>query len=140
MDRKSTEWTLMIQGDLDRNGSAFATAANMLSQNQYSPNILLTVAALATRGDILELGAGASSSPLLHRIAEAGKRGGVSSFLSPSSPSSSSAFHKYLLDHQAWCRQTLTPPGSFGWPTPFSPTRGTRCIFFFAFSPTIQPP
>jgi len=78
VDRKSTDWTLMIQGDLDRNGSAFATAANMLSQNQYSPNILLTVAALATRGDILELGAGASSSPLLHRIAEAGKRGMVS--------------------------------------------------------------
>merc|ERR1719234_1644668 len=58
VDRKSTEWTLMIQGDLDRNGSAFATAINMLSQNQASPNILLTVAALATQGDILELGTG----------------------------------------------------------------------------------
>ena len=68
----------MIQGDLDRNGSALATAVNMLSQNQGSPNILLTVAAFATQGDILELGTGVSSSPLLHRIAEAGKRGSVS--------------------------------------------------------------
>ena len=78
VDRKSTEWMLMIQGDLDRNGSAFATAVKMLSQYQGSPNILLTVAALATQGDILELGTGASSSPLLHRIAEAGRRGSVS--------------------------------------------------------------
>ena len=83
MDRKSTEWMLMIQGDLDRNGSAFATAVNLLSQNQGSQsNILLTVAALATRGDILELGTGVSSSPLLHRIEEAGKRGSLSSLFS----------------------------------------------------------
>lgn len=88
VDRKSTEWTLMIQGDLDRNGSAFATAVNMLSQNQASPNILLTVAALATQGDILELGTGVFSSPLLHRIAEAGKRGNVPSTLSSLSSSS----------------------------------------------------
>ena len=86
----------MIQGDLDRNGSAFATAVQMLSENEDSPNILLTVAALATRGDILELGTGVSSSPLLHRIAEAGQRGSESSTLSSSSPSSSSAFHRYL--------------------------------------------
>ena len=77
VDRKSSEWTLMIEGDLDRkgNGSAFAKAVNMLSQSEHAPNILLTVAALATRGDILELGTSVSSSPLLHRIAEAGNRG-----------------------------------------------------------------
>ena len=76
VDRKSSEWTLMIEGDLDGkgNGSAFAKAVNMLSQSEPAPNILLTVAALATKGDILELGTSASSSPLLHRIAEAGKR------------------------------------------------------------------
>ena len=77
VDRKSSEWTLMIEGDLDGkgNGSAFAKAVNMLSQSEPAPNILLTVAALATRGDILELGTSVSSSPLLHRIAEAGNRG-----------------------------------------------------------------
>ena len=77
VDRKSSEWTLMIEGDLDEkgNGSAFAKAVNMLSQSEPAPNILLTVAALATRGDILELGTSVSSSPLLHRIAEAGNRG-----------------------------------------------------------------
>ena len=77
VDRKSSEWTLMIEGDLDRkgNGSAFAKAVNMLSQSEPAPNILLTVAALASRGDILELGTSVSSSPLLHRIAEAGNRG-----------------------------------------------------------------
>ena len=91
MDRKSTEWMLMIQGDLDRNGSAFATAVNLLSQNQGSQsNILLTVAALATRGDILELGTGVTSSPLLHRIAEADKRGTSLSSLSSSRLSLSS--------------------------------------------------
>ena len=77
VDRKSSEWTLMIEGDLERKGnsSAFAKAVNMLSQSEPAPNILLTVAALATRGDILELGTSVSSSPLLHRIAEAGNRG-----------------------------------------------------------------
>ena len=77
VDRKSSEWTLMIEGDLDGKGndSAFAKAVNMLSQSEPAPNILLTVAALATKGDILELGTSVSSSPLLHRIAEAGNRG-----------------------------------------------------------------
>ena len=77
VDRKSSEWTLMIEGDLDGkgNGSAYAKAVNMLSQSEPAPNILLTVAALASRGDILELGTSVSSSPLLHRIAEAGNRG-----------------------------------------------------------------
>ena len=79
VDRKSSERTLMIEGDLDMdrkgNSSAFSKAVNMLSQSEPAPNILLTVAALATRGDILELGTSVSSSPLLHRIAGAGNRG-----------------------------------------------------------------
>ena len=70
VDRKSSKWTLMIEGDLDMDRKG-----NMLSQSEPVPNILLTVAALATRGDILELGTSVSSSPLLHRIAEAGNRG-----------------------------------------------------------------
>jgi len=105
VDRKSSEWTLMIEGDLDRkgNGSAFAKAVNMLSQSEPAPNILLTVAALATRGDILELGTSVSSSPLLHRIAEAGNRGMVSAdtdslwLLRVADTFLASSWHQYVL-------------------------------------------
>ena len=78
VDRKSTEWTLLMKGGLDRNGSAFSKAAKMISESEASPNLLLTVAGFSTKGDILELGTGPISSPLLHRIAEDGKRGCVS--------------------------------------------------------------
>ena len=146
VDRKSSEWTLMIKGDLDGkgNGSAFAKAGNMLSQSEPVPNILLTVAALATRGDILELGTSVSSSPLLHRIAEAGKRSNyvvgvfviaifkVFCYLSLGHhPLLQGLITKGMVSSSSpkvWYPQTLTLCGFFGWPTRSWQVLGTRFL------------
>ena len=81
---KRGPWTSIIQGDLDESGKVFDKAVATFGSNQvispywekFNPSHsgwgshvrLLTAAALASQGDILELGTGFFSTPLLHQI------------------------------------------------------------------------
>lgn len=76
--------TTLIKGDLDRDGAAFKRATNLFKTSsqvqqlfsEYNPHnvstgshiTLLASAVLATTGDVLELGTGFFSTPLLHSM------------------------------------------------------------------------
>ena len=77
--------TTIIQGNLDTTGEIFARAVSILEagetshfyrkynaeNNGWGSHIrLISAAALATSGDILELGSGYFSTPMLHQIIE----------------------------------------------------------------------
>ena len=74
---------LLFQGDMDKTGAVFDKVVSTFSSgditpywDQFNPTHsgwgshvrLLTAAALSTTGDILELGTGFFSTPLLHQI------------------------------------------------------------------------
>jgi hypothetical protein len=98
-DKGQSSWTSVIQvkflnirnipvhpqGDLDKDGAVFdkvitiynagvtipfVTKHNPSNSSWRSHIRLLTAAALATKGDLLEMGTGYFSTPLLHRIVE----------------------------------------------------------------------
>ena len=75
----------MLKGDLDTTGEVFDKAVSMFNTEKsvalyykYNPEHsswgshihLLSAAALATSGDIMEIGTGFFSTPVLHEIAE----------------------------------------------------------------------
>lgn len=93
---KRGPWTSVIQGDMDKTGAVFDKVVSAFSSGEITPYWdqfnpthsgwgshvrLLTAAALSTTGDILELGTGFFSTPLLHQIVkeEGGRRMIVSS-------------------------------------------------------------
>ena len=90
---KANAWTTVVQGDLDPYGEAFAymhklwdsEEAQMVyallnpDQGEFGTHArLLWAAAKATQGDILEMGTGAFSTPMLHNLTASADRGLVS--------------------------------------------------------------
>ena len=85
-DPRPGVWTSLIQGDLDEDGEVFDEVVNIFNDGvkveefwkEFNPGgsgwgshvRLLAAAALATGGDVLELGTGHFSTPLLHRIVQ----------------------------------------------------------------------
>lgn len=115
---KRGPWTSVIQGDKDKTGAVFDTVVSTFSSGsitpyweQFNPTHsgwgshvrLLTAAALSTQGDILELGTGFFSTPLLHQIVK--EEGGKRMIISTDTDSNwlplfynlSSSFHQILL-------------------------------------------
>jgi len=111
-------WTSVIQGDVDKTGEVFDKVVSKFSSGEITPYWekfnpthsgwgshvrLLTAAALATRGDILELGTGFFSTPLLHQIVkeEVGERMVISTDTDsnwlPLFRNLSAPFHQILL-------------------------------------------
>lgn len=87
-DKTNRVWASVIQGDLDKDGAIFDNVVKMHQSRQindiydkynkdnsgYGTHIrLLASSALATRGDILEMGTGFFSTPMFHEIVENGK-------------------------------------------------------------------
>ena len=87
---RGAAWTTAVQGDLDHSGEAFAKMLQLWDSQEawtvYSSlnpdhgefgthTRLLWAAAKATQGDVLEMGTGAFSTPMLHNLtASAGRR------------------------------------------------------------------
>jgi len=115
---KRGPWTSVIQGDKDKTGSVFDKVVSTFTSGsitpyweQFNPSHsgwgshvrLLTAAALSTKGDILELGTGFFSTPLLHQIVK--EEGGRRMIVSTDTDSNwlplfrnlSSSFHQVLL-------------------------------------------
>jgi len=82
-DKKQTPWASFIQGDLDPTGEIFDSAVERFTSgsvdhyyDKFNPTKsgwgshirILAAAALSTQGDILELGTGFFSTPLLNSI------------------------------------------------------------------------
>ena len=88
VDKEGREaaWTTAVQGDLDPSGEAFAKMLNFWDSeeartvyNSLNPDHgefgthtrLLWAAAKASQGDVLEMGTGAFSTPMLHNLTSA---------------------------------------------------------------------
>ena len=91
MDKEGREaaWTTAVQGDLDPSGEVFSKMANLWKSleaetvstslnpehGEFGSHIrLLWAAAKASQGDVLEMGTGSFSTPMLHNITSAGRR------------------------------------------------------------------
>ena len=91
MDKEGREaaWTTAVQGDLDPSGEVFAKMVNLWKSleaetvstslnpehGEFGSHIrLLWAAAKASQGDVLEMGTGSFSTPMLHNITSAGRR------------------------------------------------------------------
>ena len=86
-------WTTVVQGDLDPSGEIFAKMLKLWDskearavyaslnpdQGEFGTHArLLWAAGKATQGDILEMGTGAFSTPMLHNLTRSAGRGLVS--------------------------------------------------------------
>ena len=80
---RGNAWTTVVQGDLDPSGEVFANMRKLWDseearrvyaslnpgQGEFGTHArLLWAAAKATQGDILEMGTGAFSTPMLHNL------------------------------------------------------------------------
>ena len=80
---RGNAWTTVVQGDLDPSGGVFANMRKLWDseearrvyaslnpgQGEFGTHArLLWAAAKATQGDILEMGTGAFSTPMLHNL------------------------------------------------------------------------
>ena len=90
---RGNAWTTVVQGDLDPSGEVFANMRKLWDseearrvyaslnpgQGEFGTHArLLWAAAKATQGDILEMGTGAFSTPMLHNLTGSVGRGLVS--------------------------------------------------------------
>ena len=90
---RGNAWTTVVQGDLDPSGEVFANMRKLWDseearrvyaslnpgQGEFGTHArLLWAAAKATQGDILEMGTGAFSTPMLHNLTGSAGRSLVS--------------------------------------------------------------